>query len=80
MGLLLVKEVGIGNRLDIAVLVGNNIDLKFDFQAKNYMYIFRCNRKAFFKYNFSVINVKLEITFKNNLKGKKMRDLIYKEY
>lgn len=80
MGLLLVKEVGIGNRLDIAVLVGNNIDLKFDFQAKNYMYIFRCNRKVFFKYNFSVINVKLEITLKNNLKGKKMRDLIYKEY
>lgn len=80
VGLLLVKEVGIGNRLDIAVLVGNNIDFKFDFQAKNYMYIFRCNRKAFFKYNFSVINVKLEITLKNNLKGKKMRDLIYKEY
>lgn len=52
VGLLLVKEVGIGNRLDIAVLVGNNIDLKFDFQAKNYMYIFRCNRKVFFKYNF----------------------------
>lgn len=36
--------------------------------------------KHFSNIIFSVINVKLEITLKNNLKGKKMRDLIYKEY
>lgn len=79
MGLLLVKEVGIGNRLDIAVLVGNNIDLKFDFQAIICIF-FVVIVKYFSNIIFSVINVKLEITLKNNLKGKKMRDLIYKKY